>query len=97
MHASNIYKAEKGLLRINLEVEEGTIKSAQITGDFFLIPETRLKDLERLLVGRKLSKGDIESAVAQFYSSGIITPSVTEQDFVNAILGARYENEATKS
>lgn len=97
MHASNIYKAEKGLLRINLELTDGIITSAMITGDFFLIPETRLGDLEKLLAGKKLSKEDIEQAVVLFYSSGIITPSVTEQDFVNAILGAKYENEASQS
>ncbi len=93
MHASNIYKAEKGLLRINFDVVDGKISSMMITGDFFLIPEPKISSLERILDGKKFEKEEIAKAVSEFYKTGVLTPSVTQEDFVNAITGAKYENE----
>ncbi len=89
MHLSNIYKAEKGLLRINFYLNEGKISNMIVTGDFFLIPETKIILLEHNLDGKQFEKGDIEKVVVLFYATGILIPSVTKDDFINAIMGAK--------
>ncbi len=90
MHLSNIYKAEKGLLRINFDIDEGKIISnMMVTGDFFLIPETKIILLERDLNGKRFEKDAIEDAIGRFYTTGVLTPSVTKDDFINAIMGAK--------
>ncbi len=89
MHLSNIYKAEKGLLRINFDLNEGKISNMMVTGDFFLIPETKIILLEHNLDGKHFEKGAVEEAIERFYTTGVLTPSVTKNDFINAIMGAK--------
>lgn len=89
MHLSNVYKAEKGLLRINFDLNKGKISNMMITGDFFLIPETKIIILEHNLDGKLFEKGDIEKVIVSFYATGALTPSVTKDDFIKAIMGAK--------
>ncbi len=91
MRYNGIYKAEKGLIKVALEVEGTTISNAMLTGDFFLFPEEYLTKLEGLLLGRKFEHNDVRSVVEQFYQSGITSPAVTVDDFISAIMGAKIE------
>ena len=51
------YKAPGGkLLRLALELQNGTIKEIRINGDFFVYPENDLMALESLLKGTPLKE-----------------------------------------
>ena len=63
------YKVPGGkLLRVKLEVEAGKITFLQLTGDFFMQPETDLEELEVQLIGSPVGFATIESAVHGFFS-----------------------------
>lgn len=88
----NEYKARKGLIRVKLELDEsGKIRWVRITGDFFMYPEEALLNFERSLIGARLVKEEISSIVHKFFESGVKIPFVTEEDFVNAIMGVHHE------
>lgn len=89
MEVKNIYKAPKGLIRIDAVVEGNQIKTIQITGDFFMVPEDSLLELENILKETRFERTDIEQRVEKFYKSGVSTPMLSKEDIVNAILGAR--------
>lgn len=87
MHVHSLYKAPKGLLRIEAELESGLLSKVRITGDFFMVPEDSLPDLERRLNGVKLDRDSVLKAVDGFYRSGVETPMLGKEDIVNAVLG----------
>ncbi len=81
------YKAAKGLIRVKAEVEFGILKVIQIAGDFFMYPEDQLWDLEDTLLGTEVNRESILSKIKGFYErSGILTPGVVPEDFVEAII-----------
>ena len=64
------YKVPGGkLLRAKLEVEAGKIRVIQLTGDFFMQPETDLEELETKLIGSPADFATIESAISEFFSA----------------------------
>jgi Bacterial lipoate protein ligase C-terminus len=91
MKAISIYKAEKGLIRVNAEIEGGVITKIRITGDFFMLPERAVLRLENLLKGRVFERQAISDALDAFYAGGVETPCVTKEDFLKAISGAKNE------
>jgi hypothetical protein len=91
MKATNIYKAEKGLIRVSAEIEGGSIAEIRITGDFFMLPERSVLLLESMLKGKAFDRQAISGALDAFYASGIDTPCVTKDDFLAAISGAKNE------
>ena len=94
MRMSGVYKAQKGLIKVNLEAEGNIIKEIEITGDFFMLPESALPALECRLVGRSLDKKDLDDAVEEFYLTGVDTPLLSKDDFVNAVLGVKNASQA---
>lgn len=89
----NVYKAQKGLIRVSKTVENGKIVEIRITGDFFIYPETALEILEKMLVNVKDTKEDIEIVVKNFFkSTNAQTPFVNDEDFVLAIAGEGNES-----
>ncbi|MGC8607381.1 MAG: lipoate protein ligase C-terminal domain-containing protein [Vulcanisaeta sp.] len=92
MSLINEYKAKKGLIRVRLRLsDDGRITWIRITGDFFMYPEEALLMLEKSLTGVKFSRGDVSRVVHEFFNSGVKVPFVTEEDFVEAIMGVRHE------
>ncbi len=87
MHVHSLYKAPKGLLRIEAELESGILSRVRITGDFFMVPEDSLPDLERRLDGVRLDRESVLKAVDGFYGSGVETPMLGKEDIVKAVLG----------
>ncbi|WP_069806841.1 lipoate protein ligase C-terminal domain-containing protein [Vulcanisaeta thermophila] len=88
----NEYKAKKGLIRVRLRLsDDGRISWIRITGDFFMYPEEALLMLERSLVGVKFSRDEVSRVIHGFFSSGVKVPFVTEEDFVEAIMGVHDE------
>jgi hypothetical protein len=66
-------------------VEEGTIQSVELSGDFFFYPAERLADLEAALAGVPVE--EVAQAVARFYEEHAIeSPGVTPAD-VAQVLG----------
>jgi hypothetical protein len=89
MRVYSLYKAQKGLIKVNADVENNVIRDISITGDFFMLPEEYLPSLELRLIGRELEDHDIDNAVEEFYMTGVDTPLLTKEDFVNAVLGVK--------
>jgi Bacterial lipoate protein ligase C-terminus len=94
MQMSNLYKASKGLIRVEANVENNIILDIRLTGDFFMIPENTLWLLEKHLKGIELDRKLVKGAVNVFYLLGVQTPMLTKDDLVNAIVGVKNENAA---
>jgi lipoate-protein ligase A len=81
------YKAAKGLIKVNVHVQNGKIGQIQISGDFFMYPEDGLWDLESTLLGTSITREDILSKVKAFYQgANVLTPGVIPEDFTEAIV-----------
>ncbi len=85
------YKAPGGkLVRIRLKEEQGQIRSVEITGDFFLVPEESLGKLEKMLEDAPLREAELRLLVDRFFrATGVQGLGVSSDDFVKAILSAR--------
>jgi lipoate---protein ligase len=94
MRMSNLYKASKGLIRVNADIENNTILDIRLTGDFFMVPEEALWMLEKHLKGVELNRKLVRSAINVFYVLGVDTPMLERDDLVDAIMGVKNENEA---
>lgn len=90
--SESIHKAGK-LIRILLVSNEKTIENISISGDFFTQPYTGAIDkLEESLVGAELTKEALSERIKEAYESiGLMVFGASQEDFVEAILKARYE------
>ena len=81
------YKVPGGkLLCAKVEVEDDRISYLQISGDFFLLPETDLEDLEVQLIGLGTSPGEIKDKVNSFFSERKTTiVGASPDDFARVI------------
>ena len=83
------FKAPKGVLKVELELEGNLISRIAITGDFFMYPEEALEDLEHKLIGVKIDRESLMETIEDFYvSTGARTPMVEPEHFVEAIMRA---------
>ncbi|MEA2071412.1 MAG: lipoate protein ligase C-terminal domain-containing protein [Asgard group archaeon] len=81
-----ILKAEKGLLEVSIETTSKTLKTIQITGDFFFHPESALEALEAELEDTPLDIKLIREKITNFYkNNNITTPGVTIDDWETVI------------
>lgn len=79
-----IYKAPGGLIRATVEVQEGAITSASLSGDFFFYPAERLADLDAALVG--VREDEVEETIARFYAEHEIdSPGVSPADLAQVL------------
>ena len=84
------YKVPGGkLLRAKATEEEGKIAFLQVTGDFFMLPETDLEDLEKELTGGTCDPGSVRVKVKEFFEgrSTVIT-GASPDDFAKVIIEA---------
>ena len=90
--SESIHKAGK-LIRILLVSNEDIVESISISGDFFTQPYTGVVEkLEESLVGTELNKDALTVAVKEsFESIGMMVFGANQEDFVEAILKARYK------
>ncbi len=81
------YKVPGGkLLCAKVEVEDGKIKWLQISGDFFLLPETDLEGLEIELLGMDASPESVKEKVVSFFSERKTTlVGASAEDFAHVI------------
>lgn len=85
------YKAPGGkLVRVRLSEEDGKVRSVQISGDFFLVPEDTLPELERALEGAELRQEEIRRRVDRFFEvNRVQSLGISRDDFVLAVLSAQ--------
>lgn len=80
------YKVPNGkLIRLRADIDNNTIKSIKITGDFFLHPEERLIGLEKNLVGKNLDRVTLQSIV-EISLNGCEMVGISVEEVVNALL-----------
>lgn len=81
------YKVPGGkLLCAKVEVENDRITWLQISGDFFLLPETDLEDLEEQLLGMETAPESIKEIVITFFNERKTTiVGASPEDFAHVI------------
>ena len=81
------YKVPGGkLLCAKVEVENDRIAWLQISGDFFLLPETDLEDLEGQLLGMDTAPESIKEIVVTFFNERKTTiVGASPEDFAHVI------------
>ena len=87
------YKVMGGkLVRVRMIEENGTVKSVQISGDFFLVPEDSLPQLEKVLKGATLEASEVKNLVNHFFETRHTQMlGVSSGDIVHALLLAKEE------
>ena len=90
--SESIHKAGK-LIRILLVSNEESIENISISGDFFTQPYTgAVEKLEESLVGAELNKEALAERIKEsFEKIGLMVFGAAQEDFVEAILKAKYE------
>ena len=79
-------RAEKGVLEVDLELENNCIKALTITGDFFIYPEETIEDLEAVLIGSPIREEDIRARLSELYQQkGISTPGIKIDDWIKVL------------
>ncbi|MBS7655613.1 hypothetical protein KEJ50_03835 [Candidatus Bathyarchaeota archaeon] len=80
------YKAGK-LIRVTAELIGERILNLTFSGDFFMIPENKLKDLEEKLKNLTLDKSSILEEIKAFYEENKVqTPGIKPEDFAEAVM-----------
>jgi len=88
---SALRKTPGGLIRVSLALDRqfSVIKSAFITGDFFVFPSRAIMDLEASLKGALCNDAEIQSTVNEFFEvSKAQIPGITPDDLIRLILEA---------
>ncbi|ADL18954.1 hypothetical protein ASAC_0547 [Acidilobus saccharovorans 345-15] len=78
-------KARKGLIRVSSEVVGGVIARVSITGDFMVIPEDKVFELEESLVNTRFDRGEVSGVVRRVLQGSSLV-GCSEEDFVDAIM-----------
>jgi len=82
-----VTRKAKKMIRITAEVISGRIADILVSGDFFLIPEQVLPELERSLIGAPLDSRELERRISSFYvKTSVQIPGLEPRDFVDAIM-----------
>ena len=83
------HKAKK-LIRVRAVLIGEKILDIMFSGDFFMIPEEKLRDLESSVKGASLNSDQIAERVSLFYSkSKAQTPGISPDDLVEAVMKLR--------
>lgn len=78
-----VHKAPGGLIRATVEVHDGLIANAGLSGDFFFYPADGLADLESYLIGTRLD--DLPETIRAFYAMhGVESPGVQPEHLAAA-------------
>ncbi len=84
------YKVPGGkLLRAKAEARDGKLSFVQVTGDFFMTPETDLEKMEEQLVGMEAEESRILDAVCGFFEDrGTVITGASPSDIASVIIRA---------
>ena len=82
------HKAAAGMIRANVEIEQGKIERLAISGDLALFPKSHCLQLSAFLRGVEFDFTNVVQGVADFLSEQLIDcPGVDPEDFAWAIVG----------
>lgn len=82
-------RTKKGLIEVELSIENNRMSTLKITGDFFIYPEEALEIIEQELLGITLDKEQLKNKIEGIYKQQqISTPGITIDDWVTVILKA---------
>jgi len=84
------YKVPGGkLIRAKAREEDGRIAFLQVTGDFFMLPETDLEDLETELLESTCEPDSVRDRVRDFFEGrGTVIAGASPEDFAKVIIEA---------
>jgi hypothetical protein len=79
-------RTKKGVIEVEINIEDGRISKAKITGDFFVYPEEALESLENALVGSTGTEDDLNKKISAIYNEKkVSTPGITIDDWLLVI------------
>ena len=88
MKTANL-RTKKGLIEIELELDENIISKLKITGDFFIYPEEILEVIEKSIIKSSANKESLEKIISKIYAeNNITTPGILIDDWVTVIMKA---------
>lgn len=80
-------RTQKGVIEVELDLQDSKISTIRITGDFFIYPEEALEKIEKNLLGLPLEQKELSNKITEIYrSEDISTPGITVDDWVEVIL-----------
>jgi len=83
------HRSKKGVIEVELSIENDFLSSLRITGDFFIYPEEALEIIEQELLNLKIDQDQIEKKMKSIYDQHqISTPGITIDDWVTVIMKA---------
>ena len=82
-------RTKKGIIELELALENDRVSHIKITGDFFIYPEEALEKLEQKIIGISNDREELKKTIHQFYTENTIsTPGITQDDWINVIIKA---------
>ena len=79
-------RTKKGVIEVEIFLENERISKAKITGDFFVYPEEALESLEKAIVGSTGDENEINKKITAIYNEKkVSTPGITIDDWVTVI------------
>ncbi len=80
------YKVPGGkLIRLSAELDGSKIVKISINGDFFLHPEEKISDLEKVLAGKQLSRVTLQETVATELAECEMV-GISSEEITNALM-----------
>jgi len=80
------YKVPGGkMIRLDIAIDDGTVTSIRITGDFFMYPEEAVESIERFLTGKKISESLAAETDSFLKRKGIRLVGLAADDIAEAI------------
>jgi len=73
------------MVRINVELDGNVINGIQITGDFFLMPEDSIYDIENALVGQNIESSIEDTVIDALELKNAILIGITAADIQGLI------------
>jgi hypothetical protein len=83
------HRTKKGLIEVELSIDNDSLSSLKITGDFFVYPEEALEVIEKELLNLKINQEQIKEKMMEIYKQHqISTPGITIDDWVTVVMKA---------
>jgi lipoate-protein ligase A len=83
------HRTQKGLIEVELNLENNKISALKITGDFFIYPEEALEIIEQELLNFEIEEEQLKNKLDEIYKQQqISTPGISIDDWVTVILKA---------
>lgn len=93
--SEGLHKAKSGLIRALVKVEDGRIADVIVSGDFILVPEKYIDEMEKSLIGVPAEKESVLARLKAFFAGNVFqSPLTYPDDFAEAVMKAVGEKHA---